>query len=377
MSRQYFKKVQPQGSISPLPSTLVYDFNLAKNDLSYFENGRAFFHAKITLTDSTGNLITANGKYLRWNPLAAIFNTARTKINGSLVETVNNFAQCDSLVKRLSGYSEDWLNTTGKLMGLDNNDSRQASAKAFKIQDLVFKPSCMSLFNIETLAGGNNIRIELDVSNINKCVVGTDCKVSLDMFDLYIFTEENSISYVDSKEVTMELKEYKCELVPYIGVSSLNQLVKVEPTVNQITYALQLKDDTTIFDNGKFGNISTTYVSYNNVNYPPNMNVFNNTANIENTGFKLATVFDLITTGSFFNNSGYEGETYMGQLGSYIVHELSNDSNSIATSANIYVNFKDADTTGGMLVIMSSNTYSLKLSYDSYGNGAAPVKVII
>lgn len=379
MSRAYFRKVQILGSISPLPSTLVFEFTVGKNDR--VDMSKSFFVLKDTFTLSNNSLIN-NASYRVWNHPACLFRTVREKINNATICVTNNYAQTDSLVKR-NLYSKQFLDTTGTLMGLSDNASRDATAKAFKTVDTVFVPSAFALWNLENdsyLQPGTNVRLELDTApELSTCVVTatafSNYKYNVDNFDLYLYTEENVQSFPENGSATYKMREYKTELYPF-NASSVSQNVMVEPSVDEFVYTFQdAGSKPSIFD-GKDSALSNHYLNFNNQNYPLSQHNFVVTTNGEDSGRRLALYMNLLQNDLIDNVAGYEGTAIQSVYGQLYLNDLEKDASVVASQAQVNCSFKTVQNT--QLVTMSSNTFDLVVNYDAYGNiSGMPVKTIL
>lgn len=377
MSRMYYKKVSPLGSISPsLPSQLIYEFESGKNDLYHMKDGKSFFLPKTDLNVG-GNKVASNENFRRtWNFCSALFTTAREKWNGKLVTTVNDFPQADSAQKR-NFFSKQYLDTIGAYMSLDSDTSRLAESRAFKIVDGVYVPYNLKCFQTD-IKGGTKVRLEFDfVNNIKQAVEGTtgnrtdSFNFSLSSIDLYILVEENAESVQSGTVLYSGLKEYTCEIIP-VNSSVVNHTFKVQPSVKNIYYALQDNDvktditkSITKFTSSAQNAITNHYIKYNSQNYPENQmpTVVNSD---EETGVKLASYMNLINNGLIDNVAGSEGLENYKAYGKFFLHEIEKDVSVIQTSADIQIQFSSSQTCS--LCIFTVHTVDLATTYDTNGN---------
>lgn len=418
MSRQYFRKFMPEQSINPaakLSTTVAFNINSGKNDLMHFSNGRAFLLIKSTLMrgDSTSNNQIVAGDVRRtWNWPAGLFQTSREKLNGSTFSIVNNFTQTDSILKR-QRYSKAYLDTVGQLMALNDDLERTAEKNDFRTVDTVFIPACMSTFGIKDLQPSSSLRLEFD-TNTNyrtSCVehkdvgdeiehgVGNDKYwFNIDSIELYVLVTESA---VDAPKGTYayDLVEFKSQIFSKDFGTSVNEIVKVEPSVQSIFYALQHKDalsttrwsptkfqpfstnDDNDYSNNAYNKLKQQYIRYNGINYPENMNDFSRDGTDTETGYKLGFYMNLIYNELLWNGSGSEGYNLFKSsaptgYGPYFAFDLEKDASVQATDVNIVMKFEPGVTNTSMIVV-SSNTFTLQVAYDDNGNlSGVPVKTI-
>lgn len=396
MSRQYFRKYVPETSLAStgdISGQVVFNVTTGKNDTANLANGHSFFVIKSTLTRGDDTLMTDGvGCYRAWNWPAGLFTTAREKINGSTFNITNHFAVADSMLKR-QRYSKDYMDTVGQLMSLNSDTERLDEAKATKTIDTIFVPACLSSFQIGELLPSTNLRLEFDVdSNWKKRVVesaaakevgtsNTTYKVLVSSIELYVLITENAQSVPQKVTHPYKLVEFKTELKGLVGVSSVNEVVKVDPSVVSVMYSLYNNDvnsDTryaaTKFEPGTaFDSLINQYIRYDGRLYPENMNntLLNGTE--EKTGYKLATYMNLVHNQLLWNGSGYEGDSLFEAYGRYYHVDLQKDPSSQAQEVNVIMNFSAAVTCS--LAVVSSSTYELTVAYDDNGNmSGAPIK---
>jgi hypothetical protein len=123
--------------------------------------------------------------------------------------------------------------------------------------------------------------------------------------------------------------------------------------------------------------LNNQYMVYNGFNYPHNMNncVYNGTTEV--SGYKLSTYMNLVFNGLLWNGSGYEGYDLFNEIyGRYYTYDVEKDASVQATSANINMSFKE--TVNATLIALSSNTFTLTVAYDEFGNvSGTPLKTVI
>lgn len=414
MSRQYFRKFMPEQSINStdLSTTVAFNINSGKNDLMHFSNGRAFLLIKSTLARGD-SLTTAAGNVRRtWNWPAGLFQTTREKLNGSTFAIVNNFTQTDSIVKR-QRYSKSYLDTVGQLMGLNSDAERTTEKTNFRTVDTVFVPACMSTFGIRDLQPSSSLRLEFDrnpnyrTSCCENTTVGTNIDVgtsnttyqfNIDSIELYVLVTEAATD-IPRGVSSYELVEFKSQLISKDFASSVNEIVKVEPSVVSVFYALQHRDalSTTRWSPTKFqpfvvGGVAATdnaynkmtqqYLKYNGIMYPENTNDFLRSTTDAETGYKLSFYMNLVYNQLLWNGSGAEGydlfkSTDATGYGPYFAFDLEKDASVQATDVNIVMKFSPGTVSESTLVVVSSNTFTLQVAYDDNGNMTGmPVKTI-
>lgn len=413
MSRKYFKRFSPEQTITSegvLGTTVAFNVFTGKNDVARMNKGQAFFVIRSSLASSAAYNAVSTTLRRTYNYQSAIFSTAREKINNGGFTVINNFAHTDTTLKR-QRYSKDYLDTVGHLMALNSDAAREAEAAAFVDTDHVWIPSCLSSFQIDELLPSTNLRLEFDVNSsayktsccenidpTDAAVVDADVHFKITQIELYILIEENAMDTPVNKTHTYNLAEYKTILKNVSG-PDVREVIKVDPSVVSITYALQHKDamSNTHYSPTKFepiylhtpavaggaaavyhnayDDLRNQYLTYNNVNYPENMNncVLSTTQDI---GRKLSVYMNLAYNGLLWNGSGYEGyDNFNTQYGRYFTYDLEKDASVQVTDATIQMNFNGSIDC--KLVCVTSNTFKLTVAYDAYGNmTSAPLKEI-
>lgn len=397
-SRKYFKKYSPEVALSQtgdIGSSVNFNIDVGKNDTAYPSNGNAFFVFKSTLSAGANTANAPADTYRAWNWPASVITTAREKMNGTIIATVNDFTRTDSILKR-NKYSDTYLSTVGQLMALDDDTSRGEDATAFRTVDTIFVPSCLATFNVDKLHPGTNLKIEFDVDNIGyhkKCIksnadrthgVGAYYLFNITSIELYILIEENSSDMLKSTTVPYSMIEYKTNMRPINNTEVVHEIIKVEPSVISVMYGLQENNadtnnliSSTDFSTTLYNFLTNQYVTYNGFHYPENMNDCKFEANVQEYGFKLSSFMNLAYNGLLWNGSGYEGYSkFSTERGRFYLYDLEKDASVQATDLSIHMRFSAPQS--GSLCTVTSNSFVCTVTYDDFGNMiGTPIKEIL
>lgn len=397
--RSYYKRVAPVQNINtengqPV-STLQWKFSIGRNDTANMQKSYFLIRDKLQTGD---NQLIVSDIWRTYNHCATLFTTSREYINNSLLNSLTEVAQADTLIKR-QNYSQAWRDTLGELVSLDSDESKRASSRYLKTQEFCWKPSAMSLFQIDKLFScdvevqldfNTNFRTSAVESSVSPApVVGTgsnNYKYDVNSIELYVLVNENDVDAPSNEVKTYTLQEVKC-LKKQVSDNSSEflEIVKCEPSVQSIVYALQPRTvQSTVAESPcKFADsldkITNTYITYNGQIYPMNQYTSNFSQGNQETGYKIASYINNLQNGKVFESAGGESTwfSYKNVYGAYWLYLIENDPSVLATQIETRIVFNTQVSNLDFYAVVS-NGYQLSVAYD--GNGmpsGVPAKVLV
>lgn len=400
-SRCYFKRITPTSVVlsssstgSPgnnraqaPPSQAQFIFSVGKN--SYADMTKSFFLLTDRLRKNDGNKIDTN-IYRVFNHPATLFSTHREFVNNSLVCSVNQFTQVDTLLKRnIDTYSKNFKETIGELFSLESDSQKIASAKDKLEYQYIFKPDASSLFQISELYSGE-YKIEQDIQqDFFRRAIDTPTNVAegasylydIVSYDLYVYIVEDAVDY-PTGNVSYFVQEPR-GFTKNIGPDSTNEniVIKVEPSIKSLLYALQVKDsasdtskELTKFIQGSSGSalfldrLQNQYIVYNGENIVST----NRNQSQLNTNQELGHKYQAYIN-SIFNKSAHSpcgsAETwneYKNVYGAYYHYQIPNDAANINQQLDIYLEFQTGATCDIYATLL--HTAKISINYDANGN---------
>jgi len=393
-SRSYFKRIVPvqnlntESSQGPV-STVQFKFSIGKSDTINFQ--KSYFIIRDKLTKVDGSLIDTD-IWRTFNHCASLWTTTREYMNNSLLNSLTEVGQADTIIKR-QNYSKAFKDTLGELVSLDSDDNKIANSKYVKQAEHAWRPSALALFQIEKCYS-SDIEIQLDFNTNYKYAAieskvaktpGTDYTYHVNNIELFVLVNENDVDVPVNEVKTYNLQEVKC-LKKQVAQNSSEflELVKCEPSVQSIVYALQSSSvqSSTLVSPTKFKNldlINNTYITYGGQIYPMNQYVSQFLPGDKEIGFKIANYINNISNGKLFESAGGEGSwwEYKNVYGAYWLYQIENDPSQINTNIEVRIVFNTSVSNTDFYAVVS-NGFNLSVAYDQNGNpSGVPAKVLV
>lgn len=406
-TKTYYKRITPTSTIfsksttgaglagnntTPPQALAQFQYSIGKN--SYCDMTKSFFVLRDSLRKTDGNKIDTNIRRV-FNHPSTLINVSREYANQSLICSVNQFPQTDTLLKRnISTYSKSYRETVGIYQSLES-DAQKNATSADKIElEWVFKPDASSLFQIDHLYTGDyKIEFDLNTNDFWKRAIDTPANgdaylYDIVNFDLYIYVVEDANDY-PTGPVAYYVQEPRgfAKNLP----SGLNQniVVSIEPSIKNLIYALQQKNassDTSIeltkFVQGATtsaftDNLQNQYIIYNgeNIHNNRNFSVLNTTQEV---GHKFQGYINSLFNKTALSPCG-NGETwndYKANYGPYYNYQIPTDPSNINNQLEINLEFS-SDTSCDIYAVLL-HTAKINVNYDANGNQVGvPQKVYV